>query len=126
VFRLNRIAVTLALVTMLAIPALVSTAGAARPDPACSVTPGSVGLNQTYTVFAWGLPTGPTVNMIVTYPTGMTATGPVSASSDGTFTLATSSPGTQTGTYSYQFVGKVRWPDGTFNQSYASCSVQVG
>jgi hypothetical protein len=35
------------------------------------------------------------------------------------------SPG-QTGAYSYEFVGKVHWPQGTSRQLYASCSVQVG
>jgi hypothetical protein len=130
VFRLNRIAVSAALATMLAVPALVSTAGAARHDPPCSITPGSVALDQSYTLSASGLPTGGTVNMIVTYPNGTTGTGPVSVASDGTFTLTTSSanayPPEQVGTYSYQFVGKVRWPEGTFNQSYSSCAVQVG
>jgi hypothetical protein len=128
--RLNRIAVGTALAALLAVPALVSTAGAARHDPPCSVTPGSVALDQSYTVSASGLPTGGTVNMIVTYPNGLTGTGPVSVASDGTFTLTTSSasalPPEQTGTYSYQFVGKVRWPQGTFNQTYSTCSVQVG
>jgi hypothetical protein len=109
---------------------LTSAAGAARPDPACTISPGSVSLDQGYTVSAWGLPTGGTVNMIVTYPNGGTATSRVSVASDGTYTLTKSSanamPAEQSGTYAYQFVGRVRWPQGTFNQSYASCSVQVG
>jgi hypothetical protein len=109
---------------------LVSAAGAARPDPACTIAPGPVSLDQSYNVSAWGLPTRGTVNMIVTYPNGSTLTGPVSVAPDGTYTLTRSSadamPAEQSGTYAYQFVGKVKWPQGTFNQSYASCSVQVG
>ncbi|HXJ64188.1 MAG TPA: hypothetical protein VNN79_10585 [Actinomycetota bacterium] len=31
----------------------------------------------------------------------------------------------ETGTYTYAFVGKVTWPAGTYNQVYATCSVQV-
>jgi hypothetical protein len=110
--------------------ALVSSAGAARRDPPCSISPGSVNLDQSYTVSASGLPSGGTVNLIVTYPNGNTLTGPISVASDGGFTLAQSSanamPPEQVGSYSYQFVGKVKWPQGTFNQSYATCSVQVG
>jgi hypothetical protein len=109
---------------------LVSAAGAARHDPPCTISPGSVSLDQSYTVSAQGLPTGGTVNMIVTYPNGTTGTGPVSVASDGTYTFTQSSanamPAEQSGTYAYQFVGKVTWPAGTFKQLYASCSVQVG
>ena len=57
---------------------LVSAAGAARHDPPCTISAGSVSLDQSYTVSAQGLPTGGTVNMIVTYPNGTTSTGPVS------------------------------------------------
>lgn len=32
----------------------------------------------------------------------------------------------QTGTYTYQFVGRVKWPQGAYSQVYANCSVQVG
>jgi hypothetical protein len=110
---------------------LVSAASAARHDPPCTISPGgSASLDQSYTVSAQGLPTGGTVNMIVTYPNGSSATGPVSVASDGTYTLtqssATAVPAEQSGTYTYQFVGKVTWPAGTFKQLYASCSVQVG
>jgi hypothetical protein len=109
---------------------LVSGAGAARPGPGCTSSLGSVSLDQSYAVSAWGLPTHGTVNMIVTYPNGSTSTGPVSVASDGTYTLNQSSANgiapEQTGTYAYQFVGKVKWPEGSFNQSYASCTAQVG
>jgi hypothetical protein len=127
---LNRVAVGTALAAMLAVPALVPTAGAAKPDPACSIAPNAVSVDQSYTLSAWGLPAGSAVNLIVTYPNGLKVTGPVSVAANGTYTLTQSSanamPAEQTGTYGYQFVGKVRWPQGTFNQSYASCLVQVG
>jgi hypothetical protein len=70
------------------------------------------------------LPTGGDVNMIVSYPNGTKFIGVIPVNSNGTFTTV-QSPGDD-GTYTYQFVGKVRWPQGTFNQSYATCSVQVG
>jgi len=31
----------------------------------------------------------------------------------------------ETGTHTYTFVGEVTWPAGTYNQVYATCSVQV-
>jgi hypothetical protein len=31
----------------------------------------------------------------------------------------------QTGTYKYQFVGRIKWPAGTYSQTYAQCSVAV-
>jgi hypothetical protein len=109
---------------------LAPASGAPKPDPGCTTSTGSLSVGWSYTVLAWGLPTGGTVNMIVTYPNGSTSTGPVSVASDGTYTLtqssATATPVEQTGTYAYQFVGRVKWPQGTFNQSYASCSGQIG
>jgi hypothetical protein len=109
--------------------AAVSTAAAGRPDPACSVSPGQVALDQTWAMSAYGLPTNTTVNLITTYPNGARVTGPVTVSPDGTYSMTSSSatgwPPEQTGTYSYQFVGKVKWPSGSFTQSYASCSVDV-
>jgi hypothetical protein len=108
---------------------IVSPAGARR-DPNCSVSPGQVALHQSWTVSAFGLPTGGSVNLIIIYPNGTTLTGPVSVASDGTLTFTASSanalPAEQTGTYTYQFGGKISWPAGTFKQSYATCSVQVG
>jgi hypothetical protein len=107
----------------------VSPATAGRPDPACSASPGQVALDQSWTMSAYGLPTNTTVNLITTYPNGAMVTGPVSIASDGTFSAAQSSasgwPAEQTGTYSYQFVGKVKWPQGSYTQSYAACSVSV-
>jgi hypothetical protein len=73
--------------------------------------------------------------MIITFPNGSQSTGPIAVASNGMFTTTGNSNMSaawgfiapeQTGTYTYQFVGKVTWPAGTFKQSYASCSVQVG
>jgi hypothetical protein len=98
----------------------------------CSITPGQVVLDQVWTVSAWGLPS--TVNRILTFPNGASSTGPITVASDGTFTTTGNSNMSaawgfiqpeQKGTYTYQFVGKIRWPYGTFNQSYATCSVVV-
>jgi hypothetical protein len=113
-----------ALAVMAIVFLVVSPAGASKKDPSCSVSSTQVALAQSYTVSAVGLPTGGDVNMIVTYPTGTTNTGVIPVNSDGTFTSTQSAGGA--GTYTYQFVGKVKWPQGTFNQSYATCSVQAG
>jgi hypothetical protein len=122
--------ILLAIAATASVVFLASGAGAARSDPGCAGSLSSVSLDQSYAVSAWGLPTRGTVNMIVTYPNGSTFTGPVAVASDGTYTLTQSSgdaiAAEQSGAYAYQFVGKVRWPQGTFNQSYASCMVQVG
>jgi hypothetical protein len=95
---------------------------------ACSVTPSTVALDQPFTIYATGLPSS-NVNLIRQYPNGSTETMPISVS-NGSFTLTQSSadsvfPSEQTGTYTYLFVGKVRWPQGTYNQIYATCSVSV-
>lgn len=109
--------------------AAVSTATAGRPDPACWVSPGQVALDQTWSMSAYGLPTNTTVNLITSYPNGAKVTGPVTVAGDGTFSMTSSSatgfPPEQTGTYTYQLVGKVKWPQGTYTQSYASCTVAV-
>jgi len=123
--------ILLALAATSVVLAVVSPATAGKPDPACSASPNAVSLNQSYTVSAWGLPTGGSaVNMIVTYPNGTTLTSSVTVASDGTYTLTQSSanamPAEQTGSYTYEFVGKIRWPQGAFNQSYATCSIHVG
>ncbi len=98
-------------------------------DPACTISPSPAALNQAFTIGVTNLPTGGTVNLIITFPSGTTATSPIAVSSNGTYTLTESSansiPAGQSGTYSYQFVARVKWPDGTFHQSYATCSVNV-
>ena len=106
-----------------------ATASAGKPDPACSVNQSVVALDQQWSMSAWGLPTNGSVNLITTFPNGASVTGPVTVASDGTYAMTSSSatgwPPEETGTYSYQFVGRVKWPSGSFNQSYASCSVTV-
>lgn len=99
---------------------------------ACSISPNPVVLDQTWNVNAQGLPTKGSVNQILTWPNGGQVTGPVTVASDGTYATTGSSkmttgfgPSELTGTYKYQFVGKVRWPAGTYNQTFATCSVVV-
>jgi hypothetical protein len=100
----------------------------------CSVWPGQVVLDQSWIVSARGLPTNSTVNMIITFPDGGRSTGPITVATSGTFATTGNSNMSaswgfiapeQKGTYSYQFVGKVKWPAGTFTQSYARCTVVV-
>ena len=109
--------------------AAVATATAGRPEPPCSVSPGQVTLDQTWTLSAAGLPTNTTVNLVTTYPNGAKVTGPISVANDGTFSMTSSSatgfPPEQTGTYTYQIVGKVKWPQGTYTQLYSTCAVTV-
>ena len=106
--------------------------GGVTSGSGCSISPGQVVLDQAWAVSAWGLPS--TVNMIITFPNGGQSTGPITPASGGTFTTTGNSNMSaawgfiapeQTGTYTYQFVGKVTWPAGTFRQVYAMCSVLV-
>lgn len=110
-------------------------AGKSRPGggggSSCSIAPGQVVLDQDWTVSASGLPG--TVNMIVTFPDGAQSTGPITVAG-GTYTTTGNSNMSaswgfiapeQTGTYTYQFVGRVKWPAGTYSQLYAQCSVVV-
>ena len=108
--------------------------GGGGASAGCSVSPGQVVLDQVWTVSSWGLPTGSTVNMRLTFPNGAMSTGPIAVASDGTFTTTGNSNMSadwgviepqQTGTYTYQFVNRVKWPGGTFTKSYAQCSVVV-
>jgi len=98
----------------------------------CSIAPRQVGLDQVWTVSAWGLASG--ANMIVTFPDGATSAGPVTVASGGTYVTTGNSNMSaswgfiapeQTGTYTYQFVNRIKWPAGTYTKSYATCSVQV-
>ncbi len=105
--------------------------GPHKSDPPCTISPNPAALDQDFTISATNLPTGSSVTLIITFPNGTAETGPIVVASDGTYTLTESSassifPSEQTGTYSYQFVSKIKWPQGTFNQSYATCSVSVG
>ena len=115
--------------TILAIGGSPASAHAAKLAPGCTVSPGAVALGESYTVSAWGLPADNNTNLIITYPNGSTLTGPIPVASGGSYSVTQSSasaiPTGQRGTYTYQFVGKVKWPQGTFTQSYASCSIVV-
>jgi hypothetical protein len=128
-----------ALVLLLSL-ALVPAALAGKPGggggstggSGCSIAPGQVSLDQSWTVSASGLPS--TVNMIITFPDGAQSTGPITVGSGGAFTTTGNSNMSaswgfiapeQTGTYKYQFVGRIKWPAGTYNQMYAQCTVTV-
>jgi hypothetical protein len=123
-----RVALGAALLLLTLLPAAAIAGKGKSADPGCSMSSGQVVLDQSWTVSAWGLPRS-TVNLIVRFPDGTTVTGPITAASDGTFTTTQSSadaiPAEQTGTYTYEFVGSVKWPAGTFNQLYATCSMKV-
>jgi hypothetical protein len=114
-----------AAVVFAALLSIVSTAGAAKRDPACSVSPSSVSSGVSYTVSARGLPGG-NVNLIATVPDGTTMTSAIDPS-NGSWSSTYTAPNWngETGVYTYMFVGKVTWPAGTYNQLYATCSVQV-
>jgi hypothetical protein len=100
----------------------------------CSITPGQVVLDQSWIVSARGLPANSTVNMIITFPDGGRSRNPITVDPNGTFTTTGNSNMSaswgfiapeQMGTYTYQFVGKVKLPAGTFTQSYGECFVVV-
>ena len=121
--------------------ALVPSAFAGKPSgggsgggtsSGCSITPGQVALDQNWTVSASGLPS--TVNMIITFPDGAQSTGPITVASGGSYTTTGNSNMSaswgfiapeQTGTYKYQFVGRIKWPAGTYSQQYGQCTVSV-
>jgi hypothetical protein len=127
----------LAIVALVLSFALVPSAFAGKPtggggSSSCSITPGAVALDQNWTVSATGLPS--TVNMIITFPDGSQSTGPITVVSGGSYTTTGNSNMSatwgfiapeQVGTYKYQFVGRIKWPAGTYGQLYAQCSVAV-
>jgi hypothetical protein len=117
--------IPVAIIAAVAAVILVAPAVAAKRDPACSITPSTVGLGQSYTVSAHGLPGG-NVNLIVTVPDGATMTSAI-GTSNGNWSDTYTAPvwSGETGTYTYTFVGKVTWPAGTYNQLYAVCSTDV-
>ena len=106
--------------------------GTTSSGSGCSITPNQVVLDQVWTVSAWGL--GSTTNLITTYPDGdQTITG-ITVASNGTYTTTGNSNMSfgsgwiapeQKGTYTYQFVNRIKWPAGTFTRSYGVCSVTV-
>jgi hypothetical protein len=114
---------TLVVLSIIAAGAFATTATAGKRDPGCSIGPSQVTAGQTYTVSAWGLPNGGPLNMIVLYPNGNTETSPVTATNGSYWGQATAE--SATGTYTYEFVGKVSWPSGATNKTYATCSMQV-
>jgi hypothetical protein len=72
--------------------------------------------------------------MILTFPSGDKISGQITPASDGTISFTGNSNMSagwgfiapeQKGTYTYQFVGKISWPAGTFTRLYAQCSVVV-
>jgi hypothetical protein len=124
--------VVLVLTLALVPAALAGKPGGGGSSSSCSITPGAVALDQNWTVSARSLPS--TVNMIITFPDGGTSTGPITVASGGTYTTTGNSNMSaswgfiapeQTGTYKYQFVGRIKWPAGTYSQTYAQCSVAV-
>ena len=99
----------------------------------CTITPAQVVLDQDWTVSATGLPTS-NINQILTFPDGAQSSGPITVNTNGTYTTTGNSNMSaswgfiapeQTGTYNYQFVGRIKWPAGTYTKLYASCSVVV-
>jgi hypothetical protein len=133
--RSQRLALPLALFAalLLLVPAaFAAKGGGSTASSACSIAPGQVALDQVWTVSAWGLPSS--VNLRITFPDGATSTGPITVASGGTYTTTGNSNMSQgwgfvtpeqKGTYTYQFVGRIRYPAGTFRQLYAACSVLV-
>jgi hypothetical protein len=133
-FRSIGIAFGAALLAPALLPAAATAGKAGSGTGNCSISPNPVVLDQVWTLSALGLPTGSTVNMIITFPDGGQVIGTITVGSNGTFTTTGNSDMSanwgfiapqQRGTYSYQFVGKIKWPAGTFTQSYARCSVIV-
>jgi hypothetical protein len=99
----------------------------------CTITPSTVGLDEVWTVSAGGLPASG-VNQRITFPDGALSTGPITVGANGTFTTTGNSNMSaswgfispeQKGTYSYQYVNRIKYPAGTYTKQYASCSVVV-
>ena len=130
-----RIALCIAGISLVA---LVPSALAGKPASGgtrsgCSISPSQAVLDQVWTVSAWGLPSS-TVNLNLTFPNGAQSIGTINVESGGSFTTTGNSNMSATwgfitpeqkGTYTYQFVNRIKWPGGTFTQSYATCSVVV-
>jgi hypothetical protein len=113
----------LIVIGIIAAGSFAGIASANKPDPHCSVAPNQVAAGQTYAVSASGLPNGGSLNMVVLYPNGNKVTSPITATNGSYWGQATAD--SATGTYTYQFVGKVSWPSGDPNKIYATCSMQV-
>jgi hypothetical protein len=113
----------LIVIGIIAVGSFAGIASANKPDPHCSIAPNQVAVGQTYAVSASGLPNGGSLNMVVTYPNGNKVTSPITSTNGSYWGQAVA--GTDAGTYTYAFVGKVSWPSGDSNKLYATCSMQV-
>jgi hypothetical protein len=120
----------LAVMSLIAAGFLAAGAFAGKPaGPQCWTSPSQLASGQSYSVSASGLPTNGPVNLVVFYPNGNRLTIPATPSADGGFSLQ-AAPGstfqaTETGSYTFKFVGKVSWPSGDWNKEFATCSMQV-
>lgn len=96
-------------------------------NPTSTVDPATAALGGQFTVEAEGLPRNG-VYLIVAHD-DWASTGPIDTSS-GSYARTMSSddlyPSGVTGEFSFHFVSKVRWPQGTFSKEYTSCMVTVG
>jgi len=113
----------LVVIGIVAAASFAGMASAGKKDPQCSLTPSQLSPGQAYAVSAWGLPNGGSLNMVVLYPNGNSVTSPITAT-DGSYWSQAMALSTS-GTYTYEFVGKVSWPSGDTNKIYATCSMQV-
>jgi hypothetical protein len=91
--------------------------GAGANAASCTVSPSPAAVGQAYVVSVIGLPTGATINLWVTDPSGTVVGSPVGRTPDGTFNLTKSS--NAAGLWTYAFSG----PTGNHMTWYATCSV---
>jgi hypothetical protein len=106
----------------LIVPFSPIAAASHKADPGCSVSPSAPTVGSTYTVAAWGLPTGRALNLWVTDPAGTVTGTPIGSTSDGTFTINGSAP--SAGTWTYTFKGADKNNPAT-TPVYATCSVDA-
>jgi hypothetical protein len=85
----------------------------------CSVSPTSVAVGASYMVTATGLPTGRSINLWVTAPSGVTTGAPLGGTTDGTLSVLRSS--SSAGAWTYAFSG----PTKNHLTVYATCSVDA-
>jgi hypothetical protein len=118
--RANWAATLVAVIGLVALIVPFSSVAAAsqKSDPGCSVSPALVGVNTSYTVSAWGLPTRTGINLWVT-ENGVTTGSPLGGTWDGTFNLSESS--SVAGTITYAFSG----PTKNHMTVFATCSVDA-
>lgn len=105
----------------------LASAGTAAPQAAsCTVSPNPASVDGSWTVTAANLPGGE-VNRVEKFPDGALATMRIDPAKDGSYSETdTAWYGHQSGTYTYQFVGRVSWPSGSWSKTYATCTVEVG